>query len=310
MLGLEHLPGNDALKVSLRTALHRRFPQAVLLSGPEGCGESDWAHTIAAALLCTGAGEHPCMTCASCRKMAHQTHPDFIVIDEGDSEIKVDTARRIREEAAILPNDGERKVFWIAHADRMNSSAQNALLKVLEEPPRYVFFLLTACQPGALLQTIRSRCTLYQLEPPHTTPIDTPELLEPARIFLSALARGEEYGMLLGANGFAKANKATFQQAMTILCTAVRDAALVSSGCPPLLPALATETRALAGALTTAKLLALYDHFCLLSRRAEVNASAPIQCAVLAAGAYQIGYAPRLDTSTSKRLNKNGGNTI
>ena len=126
MLGLEHLPGNDALKVSLRTALHRRFPQAVLLSGPEGCGESDWAHTIAAALLCTGAGEHPCMTCASCRKMAHQTHPDFIVIDEGDSEIKVDTARRIREEAAILPNDGERKVFWIAHADRMNSSAQNA----------------------------------------------------------------------------------------------------------------------------------------------------------------------------------------
>ena len=147
MLGLEHLPGNDALKVSLRTALHRRFPQAVLLSGPEGCGESDWAHTIAAALLCTGLGEHPCMTCASCRKMAHQTHPDFIVIDEGDSEIKVDTARRIREEAAILPNDGERKVFWSAQAARMNSSAHNAWLKGLRHPHRHVTCLLTACQP-------------------------------------------------------------------------------------------------------------------------------------------------------------------
>lgn len=310
MLDFQSLPGNDALKSSLQSALHRRFPQAVLLSGPDGSGKSDWANTIAAALLCTGSGERPCTVCSSCRKMAHQTHPDFIVIDEGDSEIKVDTARRIREEAAILPNDGDRKVFWIAHADRMNSSAQNALLKVLEEPPRYVFFLLTACQPGALLQTIRSRCTLYQLEPPHTAPIDTPELLEPARTFLHALARGDEYGMLLGANGFAKANKATFQQAMTILGTAVRDAALVSSGCPPLLPALTTETRALAGALTTAKLLALYDHFALLSRRAEFNASAPIQCAVLAAGAFQIGYAPRSDASPSKRLNKNGGNTI
>lgn len=293
MPGFDALPGNTALKASLRTALDRRFPQAVLLSGPDGSGKTDFAQTIAAALLCTGASPRPCGACASCHKIAHGTHPDLIVIDEGDGEIKVETARNIRDEAAILPNDGDRKVFIIHNADRMNLSAQNALLKVLEEPPRYVFFILLSSQPGILLQTIRSRCAIYQLEPPHVSADQNPELLEPSRAFLRAMAKGDEYGMLLGANGFAKLNKAAFQQAMTLLGTALRDAALVSVGAAPLVPALSAETRALAGALTAEKILAVYNHLTLLSRRAEVNASAPIQCAVLAAGAYAICHPPR-----------------
>ena len=293
MPGFDALPGNTALKASLRTALDRRFPQAVLLSGPDGSGKTDFAQTIAAALLCTGASPRPCGACASCHKVAHGTHPDLIVIDEGDGEIKVETARNIRDEAAILPNDGDRKVFIIHNADRMNLSAQNALLKVLEEPPRYVFFILLSSQPGILLQTIRSRCAIYQLEPPHVSADENPELLEPSRAFLRAMAKGDEYGMLLGANGFAKLNKAAFQQAMTLLGTALRDAALVSVGAAPLVPALSAETRALAGALTAEKILAVYDHLTLLSRRAEVNASVPIQCAVLAAGAYAICHPPR-----------------
>ena len=293
MPGFDALPGNTALKASLRTALDRRFPQAVLLSGPDGSGKTDFAQAIAAALLCTGASPRPCGACASCHKIAHGTHPDLIVIDEGDGEIKVETARNIRNEAAILPNDGDRKVFIIHNADRMNLSAQNALLKVLEEPPRYVFFILLSSQPGILLQTIRSRCAIYQLEPPHVSADQNPELLEPSRAFLRAMAKGDEYGMLLGANGFAKLNKAAFQQAMTLLGTALRDAALVSVGAAPLVPALSAETRALAGALTAEKILAVYDHLTLLSRRAEVNASAPIRCAVLAAGAYAICHPPR-----------------
>lgn len=293
MPGFDTLPGNNALKASLRTALDRRFPQAVLLSGPDGSGKSGFAQAIAQALLCTGPAPRPCGTCASCRKIVHGVHPDLIVTNEGDAEIKVETARSIRTEAAILPNDGDRKVFVIRHADRMNTSAQNALLKVLEEPPRYVFFVLTTSQPDLLLETIRSRCTSYQLEPPHTAAAQDPALLEPAGAFLRALAQGDEYGMLLGANGFAKLGKADFQQAMALLGTALRDAALVQTGTPPLVPALAAETRALAGALSTQKLLAIYDHLALLSSRAETNAGASIQCAVLAAGTYAICHPPR-----------------
>lgn len=308
-LGFDALPGNDALKASLRTALDRRFPQAVLLSGPDGSGKSALAQALAAALLCTGPAPRPCGACASCHKISHGTHPDLIIVDEGEGEIKVETARRIRDEAAVLPNDGDRKVFIILHADWMNPSAQNALLKVLEEPPRYVFFLLASSQPGALLQTIRSRCTAYQLAPPSTAQLpDDPALLESARAFLRALTTGDEYGMLLGANGFSKLAKAPFREAMSLLQAAVRDAALSLAGTQPLVPSLAAETRALAGALTADKLIALYDHLALLSRRAEGNASAPIQCAVLAAGAYSICHPPR---SHSRRAgNRNGGTHI
>lgn len=291
MLGFDTLPGNDALKASLRTALDRRFPQAVLLSGPEGSGTREFAQAIAAALLCTSAGNRPCGTCPSCLKLTHGTHPDLICLDEGDAEIKVEHARSIRTEAAILPNDGSRKVFILYGADHMNISAQNALLKVLEEPPRYAFFLLTARQPGLLLQTIRSRCTIYQLAPQPLSLPDDPALLEPVRDFLRALQKADEYGMLLAAHGFSKLGKAAFRQAMDFLGTAIRDAALSEIHAAPLLPALCTESRALR--LPAQKLLAVYDLVTTLSRRVEGNASIPLQCAVLAADAYRICCLPR-----------------
>lgn len=293
MLGFDTLPGNDALKASLRTALDRRFPQAVLLSGSESSSTYAFAQAIAASLLCTGSGTHPCGVCASCRKLAHNAHPDFICIEAGDAEIKVEQARSIRDEAAILPNDGSRKVFILHGADHMNTSAQNALLKVLEEPPRYVFFLLTATQPGLLLQTIRSRCTIYQLAPQPVPLPDDPALLEPTREFLRALTNADEYRMLLAANGYGKLSKAAFRQAMDLLGTAVRDAALVPIGTAPLLPALAAESRALSRVLSAEKLLEAYDHLVLLSHRIEGNASIPLQCAVLAAGVYSLCCLPR-----------------
>ncbi len=293
MLGFDMLPGNDALKASLRTALERRFPQAVLLSGSEESSTYAFAQTIAAALLCTGSGTHPCGTCDSCRKLAHHAHPDLICIEAGDAEIKVEQARKIRDEAAILPNDGSRKVFILHGADHMNTSAQNALLKVLEEPPRYVFFVLTAAQSGLLLQTIRSRCTIYQLAPQPMPLPDDPALLEPAQAFLHALVHADEYGMMLAANHYSKLNKAAFRQAMDLLGMAIRDAVLTPIGTAPLLPALTNESRTLARTLSTQKLLAVYDHLVLLSHRMDGNASAPLQCAVLAAGVYSLCYLPR-----------------
>lgn len=279
------LAGNRALKDSLQTALRDRLPQTILFAGDEPSA-FQCASCVAAALLCTG-GDLPCGHCPSCRKLQDDAHPDLYVLDEGDDEIKVEHARRIRAEAAILPNDGARKVFLIRHATRMNSSAQNALLKVLEEPPRYAFFLLTAEQPDGLLQTIRSRCTIYQLAPPVSSEPADDSLISPIAAFLRALTAGDEYGMLCAANGLSKLSKPAFQQAMTLLCTALRDAMLAVCA-TPLLPALARETRALAGAVPTAQLLALCDHAALLSRRAEVNAASTIQCAALAAGAQTI----------------------
>lgn len=279
--------GNAALKQDLRIALAQRFPQTVLLCDPAGISNEPMAEALASALLCTGT-KPPCGSCSSCIKLQAESHPDLIVIDEGEGEIKVDTARSIRDEAYIRPNEGGRKVFLIRHADRMNPAAQNALLKVLEEPPRDVFFILTAMQPGVILQTIRSRCTIYHLEPPINDSFDD-EMLDQLVPFLRAMTERDEYRMALAAQNFSKLNKAEFRAAMALLTTALRDAITSASapGIAPLLPRLQEETSALGRRIPVKKLLAVTELCAVLRERASRNASSGAQCTVLSAGAYQ-----------------------
>lgn len=281
------IAGNTALKQDLRAALAQRFPQTVLLCDPAGSSNEPLAEALASALLCTGS-RPPCGDCPACAKLRADAHPDLIVVDEGDSEIKVETARSIRDEAYIRPNEGGRKVFLIRHADRMNPAAQNALLKVLEEPPRDVFFVLTAMQPGVILQTIRSRCTIYHLEPP-ASELPDEAMLDQLAPFLRAMAERDEYRMAVAAQNLAKMNKAEFRAAMALLTTALRDAivAVSAPALPPLLPRLQEETRALGRRVPAKKLLAVTELCATLRERASRNASSGAQCTVLAAGAYQ-----------------------
>ncbi|MBQ8585712.1 MAG: hypothetical protein IJ452_05450 [Butyricicoccus sp.] len=286
-ISFEAVAGNSALKQDLRTALAQRFPQTVLLCDPSGISNEPLAEALASALLCTGTNP-PCGGCAACIKLRADSHPDLIVIDEGDSEIKVDTARQIRDEAYIRPNEGGRKVFLIRHADRMNPIAQNALLKVLEEPPRDVFFVLTAMQPGVILQTIRSRCSIYHLEPP-TDELPDDAVLDLLAPFLRAMTERDEYRMAVAAQNLSKMNKAEFRAAMALLTTALRDAILAASApeIPPLLPRLQQETQALGRRIPTKKLLGVTTLCAALRERASRNASSFAQCTVLAAGAYK-----------------------
>lgn len=285
--GFDAIAGNTALKQDLRTALSQRFPQTVLLCDPIGVSNEPLAEVVASALLCRGA-HAPCGSCPACLKMRADAHPDLILIDEGEGEIKVDAARAIRDEAYIRPNEGGRKVFLIRHADHMNPAAQNALLKVLEEPPRDVFFILTAVQPGVILQTIRSRCTIYHLEPPaEGAPDDA--MLDQLAPFLRAMTERDEYRMAVAAQNLAKLNKTEFRAAMALLTTALRDAIMADSapGIEPLLPRLQPETLALGRRIPTKKLLATAELCAVLRERASRNASSGVQCTVLAAGAYQ-----------------------
>ena len=127
------LLGNEELKAAWQHALHGRFPQSILLTGPKGIGKLTAARVLTMALLCESTGEKPCGQCAACRKVEQNYHSDVTCIDAGDTEIKVDTARRIRSECAVYPGDSDRRIFLIRHAQNMNAAAQNALLKLLEE---------------------------------------------------------------------------------------------------------------------------------------------------------------------------------
>lgn len=121
---------------------------------------------LASAAVCSGTGKRPCGVCRNCRKALHGIHPDVITIDlplddkgRQKKEILVDQIRAMISDAYIMPNEAERKVYIVANADSMNIAAQNAALKLLEEPPAGVVILLCAVNTRQLLPTVRSRCT-------------------------------------------------------------------------------------------------------------------------------------------------------
>ncbi len=166
---LSALAGNERLKEQLsRQERGRGLSHAYIISGPAGSGKHTMALLLAAAMLCTGRGERPCGTCGPCLKVLRGIHPDVSAISgpETGKPIAVDQVRALRADAYIRPNEGERKIYILKEADRMNPSAQNAMLKLLEEGPPYAVFLLIAGNAGGLLQTVRSRCEELALSPP------------------------------------------------------------------------------------------------------------------------------------------------
>lgn len=291
MISFDALPGNAALKSALKHALADRFPQAVLLSGDDSAALAAWSDVLAAGILCESAGPRPCGTCLSCRKVSEGVHPDLTIIDEGENELKVDLARRIKAENAIIPNDGARRVTVIRHAQNLNPMAQNALLKELEEPPAFAFFVLTAEQPDTLLQTVRSRCTKFSLVPQEerTGDGEAAALLAP---YLEALAQRREDRMMLAALALEKTPRRALLGVIGVLQSALRDAIFAAKGLPqpPVVAALRTQTQALASAVSAARLLALYDFLSVLTDRVSRNAAAAAVTCALTSDAYRICF--------------------
>lgn len=124
---------------------------------------------LAMEILCSGDGEKPCGVCRDCRKVKARVHPDLAVIsrlydDKGKrkKEIQIDQIRDMGADAYVLPNEAPAKVYIIEEADTMNERAQNAALKLFEEPPSGVCFILCTTNPEKLLITVRSRCVLVR----------------------------------------------------------------------------------------------------------------------------------------------------
>ncbi len=144
-----------------------RLSHAWLLLGEDGEELEKLALFTARALLCSApAGEEkPCGICPHCRKMLKGIHPDLLTLlrSPDKREISIKQVRAFRQEVWITPNEAARKVFMIPEADCLNTEGQNALLKVLEEPPPYAAFLLMGRNPGAFLPTVRSRCLTLRL---------------------------------------------------------------------------------------------------------------------------------------------------
>ena len=165
-MGFSALLGNARLRDRLETAFSRgTVSHCWLLAGPEGSGKHTLAVLMAAALQCTADHDRPCGTCSQCRKVFGGIHPDVITVDSEKKTIPVDTIRQASADMSVRPNEGARKVYIIPRAQDMQEPAQNALLKIIEEPPDYGVFLLLTTSQERLLPTIRSRCASLILEP-------------------------------------------------------------------------------------------------------------------------------------------------
>ncbi len=158
---------NDAAAATVSDALRsNRLPHAIIIEGGDGLGKHTLADYIAKGAVC-GEADKPCGFCRGCHLAEVGSHPDITKAkpEQNKKNITVDVVRAIRSEAYLKPNMANRRVFVIDPADSMNEAAQNALLKVLEEPPANALFILIARSAASLLPTVRSRCITLSLAP-------------------------------------------------------------------------------------------------------------------------------------------------
>lgn len=158
--------GNEQLKTRLsRVQGSGGLSHCYILVGPQGSGKHTLARCMAAAMECTGEGDAPCGICSNCHKIFGGGHPDVITVDSDKATVPISVIRDMQTDAYIRPNEGRRKVYLIPRAQDMQAPAQNALLKLLEEPPAYCAFLLMTDNAEKILPTVRSRAVELSLFP-------------------------------------------------------------------------------------------------------------------------------------------------
>lgn len=163
--------GQRHAKIPLQRAIAAgKLPQQLLFSGGSGLGKTTLARICAAALLCQGSAEDRpagdcCGVCANCTDIVLGQHPDVIEIDAA-SNGRVDEIRELAARAHFAPMRGLWRIYIIDEAHGLSAAGGQAFLKLLEEPPSHVIFMLATTDPEKMLHTNRSRCTEFELVPP------------------------------------------------------------------------------------------------------------------------------------------------
>src|ERR1044072_7014879 len=180
----DQLTGHTRVKAALKRMLvSGRVPGALLFAGEEGVGKKLFALEVARALNCrTPRDPEACGVCPSCTRIAKLNypqrddadewtqiiwtdHPDVGLVVAPKRVLRVEQMRQIEKEANFRPFEGKARVFLIDEADKLNDASANALLKLLEEPPRTSHLILITARPAMLLPTILSRCQMIRFAP-------------------------------------------------------------------------------------------------------------------------------------------------
>ncbi len=158
----EEVIGQEHVTQTLRNALREgRLAHAYLFSGPRGTGKTSTARILAKALNCTGPEEErPCNQCPTCLAINEGRMLDLVEIDAASNN-SVEDIRELREKVGFRPSEGRYKVYIIDEVHMLSTSAFNALLKTLEEPPPHARFILATTEPHKIPATVLSRCQRF-----------------------------------------------------------------------------------------------------------------------------------------------------
>lgn len=281
-LNLSGFSGSDDVKNQLELAFNAgRLPHAIILEGSAGSGSHLLSAILAKAAICLNDGEKPCGHCSGCIKAQSGSHPDIFTLD-GDTNPRafpVDAIRQIRSDAYIKPNEAPSKVYVLLGAQNMSEISQNALLKVFEEPPQNVLFILTTVSAAALLPTVRSRAQIFTLEGGAVAgDVDFPFM---EKLTAAVTAVNESDFLFLTAD--LMKDKEKLRGVLSQLVLIFRDAAVLRAGGVTCLSGQKETAAALGAGLTRDKLLLLLSEVQKTQRALDQNANMALLLTVLCA---------------------------
>ncbi len=272
--------GNESVKESLSLAVaEQRLPHAILLEGEPGSGRHAMAKQLAMAAVCSAQPEaRPCGECPHCVKSKAGSHPDIFVVEGGAAarSFHVDVIREIRSDAFIKPNEAACKVYLLFGAQAMSPQAQNALLKVLEEPPAQVFFILTCNTAAELLPTVRSRTQIFSLEAPVGWDEEESRAIACQAGEIAKAATASREAELLSLTGNLVKDRERFRAVLGRLVWILRDACVRRVGGVTLLSDQRDAVMALCQNATKGQLLAMLQVVQEIQKQQERNANATL----------------------------------
>ena len=295
MLTADELGIRKELAENINTLIKNdRLPHAILLRGAGSATRGKVSSFLAQAFVCEGENK-PCGKCSHCMKAGINSHPDVITVDpaaQNEKTFKIALVREMKDDAYIIPNEASRKVYILKSADKMNVQAQNALLKLIEEPPSYARFILECESSSAMLETILSRVSLFDLG---TDSDDVSDELrrkadDTAARLASAILKPTEYDFMKITAEFER-DKELFEPVLPALQLIFRDAVIIKTGSNITLSDHADISREAASKLTLKaliKMTAEIDNFReSINRNANKNLMITRFSAVMRSAAYE-----------------------
>lgn len=253
-------------------ALHLKkiFPHSILLSGGNQNDRINTALYIASMLECTDSGDSPCSECNGCIKVFDGVHPDVYIVQSGGKSdtVKLEEIKKIKEDSNILPNEGNAKIYIFPDGAKIRADGQNSLLKIMEEPPDYVYIIICCEVRSTLLPTVLSR--VYDITVGNSSYLLSigKKSAEVCGKLANALVRRNEYELMNALNMYSKdrnALSACLDNFLFILRDAIMSGESISG--------MADEVMLLKNGLSMSEMIKICDIIKDIQAAAERNAN-------------------------------------